>query len=124
MLRIRLSRHGAKKDPHYRVVVAEKRSPRDGRFVEIVGHYNPAKKPVRLKLKLDRIDYWVERGAQPTQTVTSLIRRVRESGAENGAGEAPAAEAAPAAESQPAETQAESQPEAAQSPEPKDEASA
>ncbi|MDA2915183.1 30S ribosomal protein S16, partial [Acidobacteriia bacterium AH_259_A11_L15] len=66
MLRIRLSRHGAKKDPHYRVVVAERSRARDGRFVEIVGYYNPALKPVRLNLDLDRIDYWVKRGAQPS----------------------------------------------------------
>lgn len=79
MLRIRLSRRGAKKDPHYRVVVSEKSSPRDGRFVEIVGHYNPALKPVRLHLDLERVDYWVARGAQPTETVRTLIKRVRNS---------------------------------------------
>ena len=77
MLRIRLSRHGAKKDPHYRVVVSEKSSPRDGRFLEIVGHYNPALKPIRLHLDLERVDYWVSQGAQPSETVRSLIRRVR-----------------------------------------------
>lgn len=79
MLRIRLTRHGAKKDPHYRVVVAEKRDPRDGRFVEIVGFYNPAKQPVRLKLELDRIDYWIKQGAQPSETVRSLINKVKQS---------------------------------------------
>ncbi len=78
MLRIRLSRHGAKRDPHYRVVVAEKKSPRDGRFVEVVGFYNPAIKPVRLQLNLDRIDYWVGQGAQPSDTVTALINRVKQ----------------------------------------------
>lgn len=79
MLRIRLSRHGRKKDPHYRVVVAEKDRPRDGRFVEIVGYYNPALKPVRLKLDLDRIEYWVKQGAQPSQTVSALVKRVKTS---------------------------------------------
>ena len=79
MLRIRLSRHGAKKDPHYRVVIAEKRDSRDGRFVEIVGYYNPALKPVRLKLDLGRIDYWMQRGARPSQTVSVLINKVRQS---------------------------------------------
>ncbi|MDA2929018.1 30S ribosomal protein S16 [Acidobacteria bacterium AH-259-O06] len=79
MLRIRLSRHGAKKDPHYRVVVAERSRARDGRFVEIVGYYNPALKPVRLNLDLDRIDYWVKRGAQASQTVRALINKVRQS---------------------------------------------
>ncbi len=77
MLRIRLSRHGAKKDPHYRVVVTDRRSPRDGRFVEIVGYYNPALKPVRLHLDLERVDYWVGQGAQPSATVQSLMNRVR-----------------------------------------------
>ena len=93
MLRIRLSRRGAKKDPHYRLVVSEKSSPRDGRFLEIVGYYNPALKPVRLSLDLDRIDYWVDRGAQPSSTVRSLINRVKE----------PPAEAAKSAEEVPAE---------------------
>lgn len=79
MLRIRLSRHGAKKDPHYRVVVAEKSSPRDGAFVEIVGYYNPAAKPVRLHLELERVDHWVKRGAQPSDTVKALIKRVKQS---------------------------------------------
>ena len=77
MLRIRLSRHGAKKDPHYRVVVSEKSSPRDGRFVEVVGHYNPALEPVRLHLDLERVDHWIGRGARPSQTVRALINRVR-----------------------------------------------
>ena len=78
MLRIRLTRRGSKKDPHYRVVVAEKASPRDGRFVEIVGYYNPALDPVRLNLDLDRVDYWVKNGAQPSETVKTLIRKVKE----------------------------------------------
>lgn len=77
MVRIRLSRHGGKKDPHYRVVVTEKSNPRDGRFVEIVGYYNPALKPVRLNLEMDRVEYWIARGAQPTETVKALIERVR-----------------------------------------------
>ena len=89
MLRIRLSRHGAKKDPHYRVVVTDKRSPRDGRFVEVVGYYNPALKPVRLHLDLERVDHWVGQGAQPSATVQSLVNRVREkSQPEPGAQEA------------------------------------
>ena len=78
MLRIRLTRKGAKKDPHFRVVVAEKRGPRDGRFVDALGYYNPALKPTRLHLDLDRVDYWIRSGAQPTETVRSLIRRARE----------------------------------------------
>ncbi len=77
MLRIRLTRRGAKKDPHYRVVVAERKYPRDGRFVEIVGHYSPALKPVKLSLDLARIDYWIEKGAQPSETVRALVNRFK-----------------------------------------------
>lgn len=79
MLRIRMTRRGAKKDPHYRVVVTEKSSPRDGRFVEILGHYNPARQPVLLHLDLPRVDYWLSQGAKPTDTVRTLIRKARES---------------------------------------------
>ena len=78
MLKIRLARHGAKKDPHYRVVVAERRGPRDGAFVEIVGYYNPALQPVRLNINLERVDYWLKQGAQPSETVRSLIGKVRQ----------------------------------------------
>jgi len=77
LLRIRMTRMGGKKDPHYRVVVAEKRGPRDGRFVEIVGFYNPALNPIRLKLDLERVDYWIGKGAQPSETVRSLIKKVK-----------------------------------------------
>jgi small subunit ribosomal protein S16 len=80
LLRIRLTRRGAKKNPHYRVVVTERSSPRDGRFQEIVGHYNPALEPVQLHLDLERVDHWIEKGAQPTRTVKTLIRRVRAQG--------------------------------------------
>lgn len=66
---------GAKKRPFYRVVVAEKRGKRDGRFVEIVGHYNPLTEPALVKLNQERIDYWIKCGAQPTDTVKSLIKR-------------------------------------------------
>lgn len=78
MLRIRLSRRGKKKDPHYRVVVAERSSPRDGRFVEIIGYYNPADKPVRLKIDTERADYWVSQGAQPSGRVEYLLKRLKE----------------------------------------------
>jgi small subunit ribosomal protein S16 len=70
-----LTRIGAKKKPFYRVVVTEKEAKRDGRFVEIVGHYNPCREPVELKLNHERINYWIARGAQPSETVRSLIRK-------------------------------------------------
>ncbi len=75
MLSIRLTRMGAKKKPFYRIVVAEKRSKRDGRFVENVGYYDPCRNPADIKLNRERIDYWIERGAQPSETVRSLIKR-------------------------------------------------
>jgi small subunit ribosomal protein S16 len=66
---------GAKKKPFYRVVVAEKRSKRDGKFVEIVGHYNPISNPAQLVINHERVAYWIRCGAQPTDTVRSLIRK-------------------------------------------------
>lgn len=77
MVRIRLSRLGAKKRPFYRVVVADSRSPRDGRNIETIGHYNPLVHPPLLKLDLERADHWVSKGAQPSDTVSDLIRKAR-----------------------------------------------
>lgn len=75
MLTIRLTRMGAKKKPFYRVIVTEKRSKRDGKFVEIVGHYNPLSNPAQIKLDHDRVNHWIRCGAQPSDTVRSLIRK-------------------------------------------------
>ena len=75
MLAIRLTRMGTKKKPFYRVVVAEKRSKRDGKFVEIVGHYNPCSTPAQIVINQDRVQHWIRCGAQPTDTVRSLIRK-------------------------------------------------
>ncbi|MDQ5835302.1 MAG: 30S ribosomal protein S16 [Acidobacteriota bacterium] len=75
MLAIRLMRMGAKKSPSYRVVVKEKLSKRDGAYVENVGFYNPTREPAEIRLKMDRVNYWIGRGAQPTDTVRQLIRR-------------------------------------------------
>ena len=77
MVRIRLTRMGAKKRPFYRVVVADSRAPRDGRFIEQVGHYNPMTEPHALQLKLDRVDYWLGVGALPSDTVGRLIEKAR-----------------------------------------------
>jgi small subunit ribosomal protein S16 len=71
---IRLARYGGKKKPFYRVVVTDKRRPRDGRFVEIVGTYNPLKKPAEVSLNAERIRYWLRCGAQPSETVRSFLR--------------------------------------------------
>ena len=75
MLTIRLARVGAKKKPHYRVVVIEKERSNTGRPVEIVGHYNPRTSPVDLTLKRERIEHWLKVGAQPSATVRSLLER-------------------------------------------------
>jgi small subunit ribosomal protein S16 len=86
-------RMGAKKSPSYRVVVKEKLSKRDGAYVENVGFYNPTREPAEVRLKMDRVNYWIARGAQPTDTVRQLIRQ--QSRAQ--AAEAQPAEAQPAA---------------------------
>ena len=74
MLSIRLARTGKKKMPNYRVVVIDKRRPRNGRFVEIVGTYNPLKNPAELNLDAERIKYWLGLGAQASDTVASFLR--------------------------------------------------
>ena len=74
MLAIRLARIGKKKRPFYRVVVLDKRKPRNGRTVEVVGTYDPLKKPAEIKLDADRVKYWIGQGAQPSDTVRSFIR--------------------------------------------------
>jgi small subunit ribosomal protein S16 len=74
VLMIRLSRIGKKKHPFYRVVVTEKTRPRNGRFVEIVGTYDPAKKPAAVNLDHARVEYWLGKGAQPSDTVRSFLR--------------------------------------------------
>ena len=74
-VRIRLARHGAKKKPFYRIVVADGESPRDGRFLEKVGTYDPLKDPAEVMLNQDRIKYWIDKGAIPSDTVKSLIKK-------------------------------------------------
>lgn len=75
MLRIRLARTGAKKKGSYRIVAIERERSRDGRFVEILGHYNPRRHPAEVVLKRDRIDFWLGRGAQASETVRSLLKK-------------------------------------------------
>ena len=76
-VKIRLARHGAKKRPYYRIVVADSRSPRDGRFIEEVGRYNPCVEPSMVKFDMDKVDQWIKNGAQPTDTVAALLKRAR-----------------------------------------------
>ena len=72
---IRLRREGALNRPYYKVVVADSRSPRDGKFIEIIGTYDPKKPGHNSMLKIDRAEYWIARGAQPSDTVRSLIKK-------------------------------------------------
>jgi small subunit ribosomal protein S16 len=74
-VKIRLARHGAKKRPFYRIVVADSESPRDGRFLEAVGTYNPLIDPAEVTLKENRIKYWIDQGALPTNTVKSILKK-------------------------------------------------
>ena len=74
MLAIKLMRTGAKKQPSYRVIVKEKKSKRDGAYLENVGTYNPTREPAEINLKMDRVRYWISQGAKPTETVDRLIK--------------------------------------------------
>lgn len=89
-VRIRLKRIGAKNHPVFRVVVADSRSPRDGKFIEEIGTYHPAKTSEKVAIKMDRVEHWIGLGAIPSDTVKSFIRAIKR--------EAAASEAAPAAE--------------------------
>lgn len=91
MLMIRLARVGARKQPHYRVVVIEKDRARNGRSVEVVGTYNPRTNPASVQIKRDRVDYWTSKGAQLSETVGKLLAKYQPVVAEVVAEEAPAA---------------------------------
>ncbi|MCE1227855.1 MAG: 30S ribosomal protein S16 [Geobacteraceae bacterium] len=73
--KIRLQRHGAKKRPFYQVVIADERSRRDGRFIENVGYYDPTKNPAILKLNVEKVIAWLDKGAQPTDTVNQILKK-------------------------------------------------
>lgn len=77
-VKIRLARHGAKKRPYYRIVVADSRSPRDGRFIDEVGRYNPCVEPAMVQFDMEKVDQWIGKGAQPTDTVARLLQQARE----------------------------------------------
>jgi small subunit ribosomal protein S16 len=87
MVKIRLKRIGARNHPVYRVVAADSRSPRDGKFIEELGTYHPSRTTNNVELKLDRIDHWISCGAQPSETVASFIKQARKAAAQE---EAPA----------------------------------
>ena len=78
-VRIRLQRRGARKRPFYHIVVADRRAPRDGRFIEKVGTYDPLKKPAEITLKTERYDEWLAKGALPSEAVEGVVRRFRRS---------------------------------------------
>jgi len=103
---------GKKKQPHYRIVVADSRSPRDGRFVENLGYYNPISDPARLVVDLDRVDYWLGQGAILTRTVGNLVTKARAGGDDSVALGDRAAGAVAAENGQAPEAEAEASPEA------------
>jgi small subunit ribosomal protein S16 len=74
-VKIRLARHGAKKKPYYRIVVTDSESPRDGRFLESVGTYDPKQSAAKLTVKPERVRYWMQKGATPTDTVRTLLKK-------------------------------------------------
>lgn len=91
MIKLRLRRMGAKRQPHFRIVAADSRSPRDGRFIEVIGYYNPKTDPLTLKVDNERARYWLANGAQPTDTVRSLLVRSGAIPAGQGTGQPPGA---------------------------------
>ena len=76
-VKIRLRRMGAKKAPFYRVIVADSRSPRDGRFIEEIGTYDPLTNPATIQIDMERANYWIANGAQPTDTVRGLLKKAQ-----------------------------------------------
>lgn len=74
-VKIRMTRMGAKKKPFYRLVVADSRSPRDGKFIDIIGYYNPVSEPVQIKIDEEKASQWLKTGAQPTDTVKALLKK-------------------------------------------------
>ena len=111
-VRVRLTRVGSKKNPIWRVVVADQRSPRDGRFIETIGHYNPQTEPSTIRIDEERLQHWLARGAQPSGSVKQLVKAYSKSGGAAAvaapaepapaepAPEEPASDEAPAAESE------------------------
>jgi len=105
---IRLRREGTKNRPYYKVVVADRRSPRDGKFIEIIGAYDPKKPGHNSTLNIDRVEYWISKGAQPSDTVRSLIKKNKKA----------ATTAEPAAKAEPKEKEQQSDHEPSSPPAP------
>jgi small subunit ribosomal protein S16 len=97
---------GSKKNPIWRVVVADQRSPRDGRFIETIGHYNPQTEPSTIRIDEERLQHWLARGAQPSGSVKQLVKAYSKSGGAAAAEAAPAEPEAAEAEAAPAEADA------------------
>ncbi|MDP2299919.1 MAG: 30S ribosomal protein S16 [Coriobacteriia bacterium] len=116
-VKIRLARAGAKKAPFYRVVAADSRAPRDGRFIEILGRYNPRTDPSTIELDLDKVDAWIAKGAQPTETVGKLIAIARNPEAAPPAKTAPLSKKAAAKAAEAEKKAAEAAPAPAKEPE-------
>lgn len=87
---IRLARHGTKKRPFYRIVAASKEKPRDGRFLEQLGHYDPTREPADIKVHMDKLEAWIRKGARPSPTVLRLMKRAGWKGLQEKAEPAPA----------------------------------
>jgi len=81
MVSIRLARHGSKRAPFYRIVAADNRAPRDGRYIEILGHYNPVSADKALVVKADRVAHWMSHGAQPTDSAARLLKQAAKAAA-------------------------------------------
>jgi small subunit ribosomal protein S16 len=116
-VKVRLTRVGSKKNPIWRVVVADGRSPRDGRSIETIGHYNPQTQPSRIEIDRERLQHWLDRGAQPSNTVKKLIRAANTGyDMPTSAAPTPVPTPAPAAESETPQGDAEATPDAEAAP--------
>ena len=116
-VRVRLTRVGSKKNPIWRVVVSDQRSPRDGRFIETIGHYNPQTDPSTIVIDEERFQHWVSRGAQPTNTVKQLVRAHAKGVAGGTSTGSAGVSKAPVAVAEPEPEVAEAEPEAVVEPE-------
>jgi small subunit ribosomal protein S16 len=88
--RIRLARHGSKKRPFYRIVAVSRRAPRDGKFIEQLGSYDPTREPVEIKIQMDKLETWIRNGALPTDTVARLMKQAGWKGVRADAASSPA----------------------------------